>query len=403
MGVQGVLCAVKDPEGRHVVTKAIPMAAWRQAVPNFTSPDHAVSNRTALIMSWLVTALPSLLGLGAVTRSNKYVARRLAEVMPFRAITEELPIFADPSKIPGRDQNMDDWGKGNNTRGGADMERTASEEAWHKRMLMVMRMVEKHKAKQRFNQRTDQEGRKHDERQAALAAKASVGVPPSDVLQQCTCCGCTKGPGHGSICSHLYGRCKPCMLLKRRQLRHPEDFKPTRTRGPLPSQLPVAGAVVEQAEPEAEAEAVLEAKAGSSEAEVDGTSSEGDYEWVTDSDDDDPVYMCDACGEHIGPDENRFHCSQCDDIDLCHSCQVSKKMVKGALGVGVIRVCQGRRDLCQRGKEGLESEATPVFSHPTNQLRDPLLLFQLLAAPLLCYPLNPKPISTDRVLAWQSC
>lgn len=43
---------------------------------------------------------------------------------------------------------------------------------------------------------------------------------------------------------------------------------------------------------------------------------EEEFEWVTDSDDDDPEFQCDSCGRVIEETTDRFHCETCGDYDL---------------------------------------------------------------------------------------
>lgn len=40
------------------------------------------------------------------------------------------------------------------------------------------------------------------------------------------------------------------------------------------------------------------------------------FEWVTDSDEEDPEFECDACGRVIEDTADRFHCETCGDYDL---------------------------------------------------------------------------------------
>lgn len=48
---------------------------------------------------------------------------------------------------------------------------------------------------------------------------------------------------------------------------------------------------------------------------VDGDS-EDDYDWVTDTEEENPEYECDACGRLVDETKDRFHCNSCGDYDL---------------------------------------------------------------------------------------
>lgn len=43
---------------------------------------------------------------------------------------------------------------------------------------------------------------------------------------------------------------------------------------------------------------------------------EEEFEWITDSDGDDPEFECDSCGRVIDESADRFHCETCGDYDL---------------------------------------------------------------------------------------
>lgn len=48
----------------------------------------------------------------------------------------------------------------------------------------------------------------------------------------------------------------------------------------------------------------------------DADSDEDEFEWVTDSDEEDPEFECDSCGRVIEETADRFHCKTCGDYDL---------------------------------------------------------------------------------------
>ena len=50
--------------------------------------------------------------------------------------------------------------------------------------------------------------------------------------------------------------------------------------------------------------------------ESDGLDEEDEYDWVTDTEEDEPEYKCDACGTVIENTSDRFHCDTCSDYDL---------------------------------------------------------------------------------------
>lgn len=43
---------------------------------------------------------------------------------------------------------------------------------------------------------------------------------------------------------------------------------------------------------------------------------EEEYDWVTDTDDENPEYECDVCGRVIHETADRFHCETCGDYDM---------------------------------------------------------------------------------------
>lgn len=48
----------------------------------------------------------------------------------------------------------------------------------------------------------------------------------------------------------------------------------------------------------------------------DADKEEDEFEWVTDSEEEDPEFECDSCGRVIEDTADRFHCETCDDYDL---------------------------------------------------------------------------------------
>ncbi len=50
--------------------------------------------------------------------------------------------------------------------------------------------------------------------------------------------------------------------------------------------------------------------------DIDVGDEEEEFEWVTDSDDEDPEFQCDSCGRVIDETTDRFHCETCGDYDL---------------------------------------------------------------------------------------
>lgn len=43
---------------------------------------------------------------------------------------------------------------------------------------------------------------------------------------------------------------------------------------------------------------------------------EDQYDWVTDTEEEDPEFECDACGRVMDETKDRFHCGTCGDYDL---------------------------------------------------------------------------------------
>lgn len=50
--------------------------------------------------------------------------------------------------------------------------------------------------------------------------------------------------------------------------------------------------------------------------ESDGLDQEDEYDWITDTEEDDLKFKCDACGTVIEDTSDRFHCDTCSDYDL---------------------------------------------------------------------------------------
>lgn len=64
----------------------------------------------------------------------------------------------------------------------------------------------------------------------------------------------------------------------------------------------------------------------------DADKDEDEFEWVTDSDEEDLEFECDSCGRVIEDTADRFHCETCGDYDLVRPLTLGVK--KGRLGFG---------------------------------------------------------------------
>lgn len=56
---------------------------------------------------------------------------------------------------------------------------------------------------------------------------------------------------------------------------------------------------------------------------------EDEFEWVTDSDEEEPEFECDSCGRVIEDTADRFHCESCGDYDLVRPLNRAKNIVWG--------------------------------------------------------------------------
>lgn len=64
-------------------------------------------------------------------------------------------------------------------------------------------------------------------------------------------------------------------------------------------------------------------------AEEAGRDDEDEFEWVTDSDEEEPEFECDSCGRVIEDTADRFHCESCGDYDLVRPLNRAKNIVLG--------------------------------------------------------------------------
>lgn len=47
---------------------------------------------------------------------------------------------------------------------------------------------------------------------------------------------------------------------------------------------------------------------------------EEEYDWITDTNEEDPEFKCDTCGRAVEDNVDRFHCQTCGDYDLVRNC-----------------------------------------------------------------------------------
>ncbi|CAM9152572.1 unnamed protein product [Laminaria digitata] len=128
----------------------------------------------------------------------------------------------------------------------------------------------------------------------------------------CLCCGAAGGKGHGKRCGHTFRRCGFCRAEEvRNMLFGAERGRGSVLRAGRRLDTPVRGGVTQVIIPLislAPSVDVLE--------ESDDLDSEYEYEWVTDTEDDELEFKCDACGTVIEDTSDRFHCDTCSDYDL---------------------------------------------------------------------------------------
>lgn len=55
---------------------------------------------------------------------------------------------------------------------------------------------------------------------------------------------------------------------------------------------------------------------------------EEDYDWVTDSDEENLEFECDVCGAVISEAADRFHCETCGDFDLVRKTWTSRQALE---------------------------------------------------------------------------
>ncbi|CAM9633251.1 unnamed protein product, partial [Ectocarpus sp. 13 AM-2016] len=108
--------------------------------------------------------------------------------------------------------------------------------------------------------------------------------------------GTSGGRGHGRKCEHTFRRCGFCRVEEVRRV--------LRIRAPGRTGEPVQESVVVRV---------------SSLPQLQFGDEEEDFEWVTDSDEEDPEFECDSCGRVIEGTADRFHCETCGDYDLVRS------------------------------------------------------------------------------------
>lgn len=60
---------------------------------------------------------------------------------------------------------------------------------------------------------------------------------------------------------------------------------------------------------------------------------EDEYDWITDTEEDDLEFKCDVCGTVIEDTSDRFHCDTCSDYDLVRSMsKIGHNYVRSARG-----------------------------------------------------------------------
>jgi hypothetical protein len=231
-------------------------------------------------------------GWGDFTASAKYLNRRLREARDFGAF-----VMQEPTLVEARDSvsvNKDDkqctpssTSKVNDSPGGETRARA----------LVCLRLAKKvlleiEAAKTCTSVRSAPMG-------ASTSKSTSLSNVADSLLSSeadqgggatiCRCCGASNaGRGHGRKCKHTHKVCLPCTTRK--------QFKSRATEPQGPKTEESSG----------------------------NEGSEGEYEYVTDTDDDGSVYECNNCQRGIVGLESRYHCIEgCDDYDLCPSCHAA--------------------------------------------------------------------------------
>ncbi|CAM9114988.1 unnamed protein product [Scytosiphon promiscuus] len=175
----------------------------------------------------------------------------------------------------------------------------------------------------------DPGGQNHDlVREGATAAAGTAGgTDEITPLHICVCCGGEGGRGHGRRCEHVFRRCGFCRV---------DEVKR------------VLGIRDPHGRAEGDEHALVNdgRASGAFDAREEAQKEEDEFEWVTDSEEDDPEFQCDSCGRVIEETADRFHCEVCGDHDSCQACFFSSR-----------KAANGQQDL-QEGRAGGEHLAS---------------------------------------------
>ncbi|CAM9222749.1 unnamed protein product [Hapterophycus canaliculatus] len=138
----------------------------------------------------------------------------------------------------------------------------------------------------------------------------------NQVTLLCVCCGGEGGRGHGRHCEHIFRRCGFCRVQEVKRVLGVRGLD-ARERGDRRESVT-----------DVRVPTLLLAKdrgsgGGGSDVREEEEGEEEEFEWVTDSEEEDPEFQCDSCGRVIGATADRFHCETCGDHDLCQACFLS--------------------------------------------------------------------------------
>jgi Zinc finger, ZZ type len=291
----------------------IPLAQWRAAVRGFSTAAHMQSLQPAVVQQWLEPHVAMLLLRGAPSRSQQYAQKRLADALNFgvqSATHTPTPYGTLPPAAALKSYQLVS-ATAVATAAADSMLRKRADAASvteQLRAALVANMIAKHKA----------------DKAAAAAAVLLRSASAAGVLSEqltaassstgkvrlCLCCGKAAGVGHGAKCTHTNRCCRPCTVRALHQ----------RRRGSKSSAVLAITAAASTANNE---NTVVNRG-----ARPEQDSSDSEYEWVTDDEatDDEQhsecgnAYECNACGAGISSSDERWHCSDCADYDLCGQC-----------------------------------------------------------------------------------
>jgi Zinc finger, ZZ type len=313
-----VAAAPADVQQCKLLTEQlISLAQWRAAVRGFSTAAHMQSLQPAVMQQWLEPHLAKLLLRGAPSRSQQYAQKRLADALNFGVQGSTHTPTPYGTLQPAAALKSYQLASATALTAAADsMQRKRADAASvteQLRAALVANMIAKHKA----------------DKAAAAAAVLLRSASAAGVLSEqltatssstskvrlCLCCGRAAGAGHGAKCAHTNRCCRPCTVRVLRQ----------RHRGSKESTM--LSAVTDVAADASTADTDKTVVKSSVRPEQD--SSDSEYEWVTDDDASDDeqqhsesgnAYECNACGVGISSSDERWHCSECADYDLCEHC-----------------------------------------------------------------------------------